>query len=128
MLYHRLKIAEVQVPYRERPAGSVSKLRTFHDGFRVLWKIFSLFRSFKPLTFFGGIAVMFFLAGIAAGIAPIKDYMTSGYVYRVPLAILATGLVLLSAGFAFLGVLLHAINFRFLEVMNVMTRRSSNNG
>ena len=47
MLYYRMKIIEIQVPYKARPVGSESKLRTFRDGLWVLWKIFSLFRSFK---------------------------------------------------------------------------------
>src|SRR5439155_1256012 len=51
ILYYNLKILETNVPYRERPAGSQSKLRTFRDGFSVLWRIFSLLRSFKPLTY-----------------------------------------------------------------------------
>jgi glycosyltransferase involved in cell wall biosynthesis len=123
MLYHRLKIAEVQVPYRERPAGSFSKLSTFRDGFRVLWKIFSLFRSFKPLAFFGALALVLSTAAVAAGLGPIEDYVEHRYVYRVPLAILATGLVLLAAGCAFLGVLLHAMNWRFMELHSVVTRR-----
>ena len=124
MLYHQMRIVEVQVPYRERPEGSVSKLRTFRDGFRVLWKIFSLFRAFKPLTFFGGVGAVFFLAGVLAGILPVYDYMTDPkhYVHHVPLAILATGLMILSAGNVFLGILLHAINWRFRELHSVVTR------
>ena len=123
MLYHQMRIVEVQVPYRERPEGSESKLRTFRDGFRVLWKIFSLFRAFKPLTFFGGLGMLFFLAGALAGIAPIYDYVTTGKVPHFPLAILATGLMILSAGSMFLGILLHAINWRFRELHNVLTRQ-----
>jgi glycosyltransferase involved in cell wall biosynthesis/4-amino-4-deoxy-L-arabinose transferase-like glycosyltransferase len=124
MLYYRLKIVEVPVPYRDRPAGSRSKLRTFHDGFRVLWKIFSLFRSFKPLTFFGSVGLFLLSLGIVAGLPPIRDYLThpEHFVSHVPLAILATGLVLLSFGSIFLGILLHAINWRFLELHNVLTR------
>lgn len=122
MLYYRMKVVEVPVRYGERPAGSQSKLRTFQDGARVLWKIFNLFRSFKPLTFFGGIGLVLFAAGIAAGIPPILDYINFRYVYRVPLAILATGLVILSAGFSFLGILLHAINWRLLELHDVIVR------
>lgn len=125
MLYHRLKLEEVQVPYRERPAGSFSKLRTFRDGFRVLWKIFNLFRSFKPLTFFGGVGIVFFALAALAGWGPITDYIEHRYVYRVPLAILATGLVLLAAGSTFVGILLHAINWRFIELHSVVTRRSN---
>jgi glycosyltransferase involved in cell wall biosynthesis len=125
MLYHRMKITEVQIPYRARPEGSKSKLSTIRDGFRVLWKIFSLFRAFKPLTFFGGMGLVFLFLGILTGLAPIHDYITEPqhYVRHVPLAILATGLVILSAGCFFLGILLHAINWRFRELHNVLTRK-----
>jgi len=122
-LYYKLKIVEVQVPYRPRPAGSSSKLRTFRDGSRTLWKLFSLLRAYKPLTFFGGIGIVLLAMAILAGIPPVYDFISHRYVYHVPLAILATGLVLLSAGSVFLGVLLHAINWRFKELHNVMIRR-----
>ena len=126
ILYYRMKIIEVQIPYKSRPAGSESKLSTWRDGFRVLWKIFTLFRAFKPLTFFGGMGLLFFILGIAAGILPIRDYLTdpNHYVHHLPLAILATGLIILSAGFVFLGILLHVLNWRFLELHNVLTRKT----
>ncbi len=125
MLYYRLKMAEVEVPYRGRPGGSVSKLRTIPDGLRVMWKLFSLFRSFKPLTFFGGLGLICLVLGIAAGIPPVYGFVHSGYteVRRFPLAILAVGLVLLSSILAFLGLILHAMNWRFKELHNVLVRR-----
>ncbi len=125
MLYYRLRIVEVDVPYQPRPTGSESKLRTFSDGFRILWKIFSLFRAFKPLTFFGGLGLILLVLGLLAGILPIYDYLTDHYVYHVPLAILATGLIILSGSCIFLGILLHALNWRFWELHNVLTRRQS---
>src|SRR5204862_7590715 len=64
MLYHRRKIVEIPTPYRGRPEGSESKLHTFRDGFRVLWKVFSLFRAFRPLPFCGGAGIVFFLLSI----------------------------------------------------------------
>ena len=126
MLYHTLTILEIQVPYRERPAGSVSKLHTFSDGFRVMWKIFTLLRSFKPLTFFGGLGILFFILGVLAGIPPIVGFIASGYteVRRFPLAILATGLMSLSFTCTFLGILLHSINYQFKELHNIITRQS----
>jgi len=126
-LYHRLMVVEVPVPYRARPAGGRSKLRTFRDGARVLWTVFSLFRALKPLTFFGGVALVLLAAGVVAGIPPVVDYFTDPhhFVRHVPLAILATGLVLLSASFAFLGLLLHAINWRFKELHSVLSRGKS---
>jgi glycosyltransferase involved in cell wall biosynthesis len=124
MLYYKLTITEVQVPYRGRPAGSQSKLRTFRDGFRVLWKLFNLARAFKPLTFFGLLGIVLFVLGLAAGLPPIIGYVESGYreVRRFPLAILATGLMILSAGSVFLGIILHSMNWRFKELHNVLVR------
>jgi glycosyltransferase involved in cell wall biosynthesis len=124
MLYYQLKIVEVVVPYRERPVGSQSKLRTFRDGGRVLWKIFTLLRSCKPLVFFGAAGVVLFVLAILAGIPPVYGFVESGYreVKRIPLAVLATGLMVLSAGTLFLGVILHAMNWRFRELHNIMTR------
>ncbi len=124
ILYYNLKIVEVNVPYRERPAGSQSKLRTFRDGFRVLWKIFTLLRSFKPLTFFGSVGLIFVSLGILVGFFPVYDYFMDPdhYVRHVPLAILAAALMTLASGCVFLGILLHAVNWRFRELHNVITR------
>jgi len=124
-LYYGMKVLEMDIPYRERPQGSYSKLSTFRDGWRVVWQLFRLFRSCKPLTFFGGLGLVLFLLGALAGAFPIHDYISrpDHYVVHVPLAILATGLMILSGGCIFLGILLHALNWRFLELHNVMTRR-----
>jgi glycosyltransferase involved in cell wall biosynthesis len=125
MLYYRLKVAEIVVPYRGRPGGSISKLRTLPDGIRVLWKLFSLFRNFKPLTFFGSLGLMAFFLGVLAGIPPLYGFIQSGYteVRRFPLAILATGMILLASSLVFVGLILHAVNWRFKELHNVMIRR-----
>jgi hypothetical protein len=119
-----MKIVEIAAPYKQRPAGSESKLRTFHDGARVLWQLFRLFRSFKPLTFFGGTGIVILILGILAGIPPVYDYMAYRYVYHVPLAVLAAALIILSVNSIFLGLLLHALNLRFRELHNVLTRRA----
>jgi glycosyltransferase involved in cell wall biosynthesis len=124
-LYYRMKIVEISVPYKERPAGSESKLRTFHDGFRVVWHLFRLFCSFKPLTFFGCTGLILLALGILAGAPPIHDYVLHRAVYHVPLAILATGLIILAAGSIFVGLLLHVLNWRFHELHNILTRGTS---
>lgn len=129
-LYYQRKILEVDVPYRARPEGSHSKLHTFRDGFRVLWKIFSLYRSLKPLTFFGGMGIVLFLLGLIAGIMPLRDYFVdpNHYVAHVPSAILAAGLILLSFLFAFTGLLLHVINYRFRELHTILSRQHARRG
>jgi glycosyltransferase involved in cell wall biosynthesis len=124
MLYYDMKIVEVPAAYGERPTGSVSKLRTFRDGSLVLWKIFTLFRSFKPLTFFGSIGLCVLMFALLAGIPPLNDYLTDPdhFVRHVPLAILAMGLTIVAFGNIFIGILLHAVNCRMRELHNVLTR------
>ena len=47
-----MPIAEFSTPYRERPIGSVSKLHTYRDGWRILRTIVTLIKQEKPLQFF----------------------------------------------------------------------------
>ncbi len=93
-LDRRLRITEVPIPYRRRPEGSLSKLDTTRDGARILRLIVLLFKDYRPLAFFGLGGTIATLLGILAGIPPILDYVAYRYVYRVPLAVLAVGLVL----------------------------------
>ena len=97
-LRHRVK--EVPVSYSDRPAGSVSKLNTTRDGIRVVSAIFQIFRHHRPMVFFGVTGSLLALAGLAAGLGPITDFVEFRFVYRVPMALLAVGLEL-SALFAF---------------------------
>ena len=117
ILDYGFRIKEVPLPYRERPEGSVSKLRTFHDGFRVLAEIARIAKAYKPFTFFGGIGMAFILAGGISGIWVIQDYLEDEYVNKVPTAILATGFMLLGFGSMGIGILLNTISDRFRENM-----------
>lgn len=91
-----LPVSELRTPYYSRPAGSESKLSTWRDGWRILWTIIRLYRSERPLPFFGGLGLS--LAVIAIGIAvPIFiTYVEQGVVPRLPTAILSTGLMLIA--------------------------------
>jgi glycosyltransferase involved in cell wall biosynthesis len=93
----RLPVAEVSTPYRDRPVGSQSKLRTFHDGFRILKTIFYLVREERPLQFFSGVGLLFVVAALVLGAPLIPEFIQTGLVPRLPTAVLATGLVLLGA-------------------------------
>ena len=117
ILDYGFRIKEVPLPYRERPEGSVSKLRTFHDGFRVLAEIARIAKAYKPFTFFGGIGLAFILAGGISGIWVILDYLEDEYVNKVPTAILATGFMLFGFGSMGIGILLNTISYRFRENM-----------
>ena len=88
----RFRIVEIPINYRDRPAGSFSKLNTFRDGVRVLSTIGNILRYYRPLFFFGGIAILFAILGLLAGIPVIEEWVTERYISHLPLAILATGL------------------------------------
>ena len=123
-LYHGYVIHEVPVPYRERPHGSESKLRTFHDGARVLWTIFNIFRSVKPLTFFGALAILAMLLGVLCGLPAIIQYFANPdhEVESFPLLFVGVGLVILSFMSASIGLLLHAMNVRLKEITFLMRK------
>lgn len=93
----RLPLAEFQTPYRDRPIGSQSKLRTFHDGFRILRTIFFLVKEERPLQFFSGVALALLIASLALGWPLLTEFLRTGLVPRLPTAVLAMGLILLSA-------------------------------
>ena len=89
-----LPVTEVPAPYYARPRGSVSKLNTWRDGFRILWSIFQIYRSERPLPFFSTIAVGLAIVSIGLAIPIFITYVQEGVVPRFPTAILATGLML----------------------------------
>lgn len=105
----RFRIVEIPVEYRDRPAGSFSKLNTIRDGARVLSTIGNILRYYRPLVFFGGAAMMFAVLGLIAGIPVIDDWVRDRYIHHVPLAILATGLEIVAIVFAAIGLILDSI-------------------
>lgn len=111
----KMSVAEVVTPYKERPAGSESKLNTYRDGIRILATMVRLYRTERPLTFFGAIAIG--LAAVSIGLAaPLIDtYLDTGLVPRFPTAVLATGLMILSALSGFAGLILDTVTRGRLE-------------
>ena len=103
---------EIPVPFRSRAEGSKSKLRTAHDGFRILRLLLVLFRDYRPFAFFGNIALVTALAGLVAGSVPIAEYFSTGLVNRLPLAVLAASLVTLSIVVGLVGLVLES-NLRY---------------
>ena len=95
-LEQRVPTAELPARYFERAVGSRSKLATYRDGTRILAKMVLLFKDVKPTLFFGGIALLFGIVGIALGAGVIVEFMETRYVSRLPTAVLATGLMLLA--------------------------------
>ena len=93
----RWKIVDVPIDYRDRPEGSESKLSTFGDGAKVLMAIASLFKEYKPMAFFGWITLIFLILGLIVGVPVIAEFFATGFVTKIPSAILAVGLVFCGA-------------------------------
>jgi glycosyltransferase involved in cell wall biosynthesis len=110
------RISEVPVRLTSRPEGSVSKIRIVSDGFVILNTILTLFRDYKPLTFFGGIGLIFVLLGGVPGAILLVEFIKTGTAHNLPAAIMAVGLVLSGMLLIVVGLVLHTISRRFQEL------------
>ena len=91
-----LPVAEIDTPYFARPQGSISKLNTWRDGFRILWTILQLYRSERPLIFFSVFAYALAIVGIGLSIPVVVTFWETGLVPRLPTAVLSMGLILMA--------------------------------
>lgn len=91
-----LPVGEIETPYFARPEGSQSKLNTWRDGFRILWMIFRLYRSERPLHFFSVIGVAMAVTSIVLAIPVVMTFLERGIVPRLPTAVLSTGLMIVA--------------------------------
>jgi glycosyltransferase involved in cell wall biosynthesis len=95
-LEQRIPFVELPSPYGERPDGSFSKLKTFRDGFRILWSIVLLYKELRPVIFFGLIALFLAFVSLFLGVPVVIDFLKTGLVDRLPSAILSSAIGLLA--------------------------------
>lgn len=93
----RCPITERRTHYKERPEGSMSKLSTFGDGFRILRTIGFLVKDELPLAFFGSMAVILAMLGAILAVPIVATYLDTHTVPRLPTAVLVVGLMLLAS-------------------------------
>ncbi len=105
----RMPVGEIETPYFERPEGSVSKLSTYRDGWRITRTILTLYRIERPLLFFGAFAGMFAALALLLAGPVVWEYARTGLVPRFPTLIVATGLTVLSALCLFAGLILDTV-------------------
>jgi glycosyltransferase involved in cell wall biosynthesis len=89
-------MAEVDTVYKERPEGSVSKLSTYRDGWRILMTIAGLTRRERPLVFYGLIFIFFALFTFAVGLPLVIGYFETGLVPRLPTAVLVASTMVIA--------------------------------
>ncbi len=120
-----MPVAEIKTSYKDRPQGSTSKLRTFHDGFRILWTIFVLVKEERPLAFFASLFAMLAAISVILSWPVIMTFIQTGLVPRFPTAVLATGIMLLGFLSLACGLILDTVTrgrkemkrMRYLEIM-----------
>ena len=105
----RMPVAEVAAPYRPRPEGSDSKLRTYRDGALILRTIGLMVKDEQPLRFFGVIAMLLATVAIVLAVPVFVDYARTGSVPRFPTAILASATMLLASLSLFAGLILDSV-------------------
>ncbi|MBQ9590293.1 MAG: glycosyltransferase [Butyrivibrio sp.] len=105
-VYNNMQIENVVIDYRDRPEGSVSKLNTYTDGFKVLRTIFRLYRSYKPFWFFFTIASFLALFSIVFFIPILQEYWATRMVPRFPTLIVCCFIMLAAVQSFFAGVIL----------------------
>jgi glycosyltransferase involved in cell wall biosynthesis len=105
-----MPVAEIKTPYYARPAGSVSKLNTWRDGFRILGTIMKLYRTEKPLRFFTTIAITFAAMSVILSIPIMITFVEDGLVPRLPTALLSVGIMLVAVMSLFAGLGLDTVS------------------
>jgi len=123
----KMSVGEAVTPYKERPAGSFSKLNTYRDGWRILRTMLRLFSAERPLTFFGSIAAGLSLMSVGLSIPILQTFWETGLVPRFPTAILATGLIILAALSGFAGLILDTVTRgrRELKMLAYLSQRQA---
>ena len=125
-----MQVENVIIEYRDRPEGSVSKLNTFSDGFKVLRTIARLFRDYKPFAFFGWLGLICFAIATAFFAPVLSGYLATGMVPKFPTLIACSGLYVISFLLWISGVILEVITKKhrqlfelYLNQLSILKRR-----
>jgi len=119
-----MNIENVVIDYRDRPAGSVSKLNTYSDGFKVLRTIVRLYRTYRPLAFFGLIALVLMALSLLFFIPVARGYMRTGLVERFPTLIVCGFTMIAAIQSLFTGLTLQTIQKKNMQDFEMLLMRA----
>ena len=105
-VFNNMQIENVIVDYRDRPAGSESKLNTYSDGMKVISTIIRLFRNYKPMGFFGLIALLLMIIAVGFFIPVLAAFLQTGQVLKFPTLIVCVFTALAAIQSFFSGLIL----------------------
>ena len=122
-------LKEIPVEYRDRPAGSVSKLNTYKDGFKVLKTIGRLFKEYKPSLFFSLVSLLFFIISVVFGTPVFIEYFNTGLVPRYPTLIFSGFMLMISILMFVCGIILEVVvkkHRQLFELILIKTKKDKN--
>lgn len=108
-------VENVLIDYRDRPEGSESKLNTYSDGIKVLMTIFRLFKTYKPMAFFGLLSLLLTILCLVLFLPVFANYVQTGFVDRFP--------TLIMSGFIFSAALLSLFVGMQLDTIRTKSRQ-----
>ncbi len=112
---YNLQVDNVVVEYRDRPKGSSSKLQTIPDGLRVLHKMLSLYKNYRPMSFFGLLGLALILVAAAFMVPIVTEYAATGLVPRFP--------TLITCGFVAMAGMMSIVSGMILKVIDSKDRK-----
>ena len=104
-----LRVGEIEAPYRSRLQGSFSKLRTFRDGFKILFMILQLLFTERPLFVFGALSAICFALSLILGVPIVVEFMQTSQVPRFPTAFICVGFGVVGVVLGIAGLLAHLV-------------------
>jgi glycosyltransferase involved in cell wall biosynthesis len=118
-----MPVAEIQTPYKDRAAGSSSKLHTVRDGLNILWTIFRSLVEEHPAYVFGTMTALSAIAAVYVGYPVASAYVETGRFQQLPAFLAGSFAVLSFFSFTF-GLILDLIflsrreikRLRYLEI------------
>lgn len=113
-------LAEIPVDYKDRPEGSISKLNTYKDGFKVLKTITILFKEYRPALFFNIFAFILLLVSFVLGIPVFIEYFKTGLVPRFPTLIVSGVLLNISLLLWICGIILQVIVKKHKQLYEIL--------
>lgn len=122
-------LKEVKVDYRDRPAGSVSKLNTYSDGLKVLKTIARLFKEYKPTIFFSMLSLLFLLISLIFGVPVFIEFFQTGLVPRIPTLIFSGFMLIVSMLLFICGIILEVVvkkHRQLFELILIRTKQEKN--
>lgn len=116
----RLPVVEIDTPFFDRAAGSVSKLNTFRDGFRILMRMLTLLKDNKPLALFGGFTLVVWCMALLLGWPIVSTYLKTQAVPRMPTALLTVGLGVVGIVSLACGLILDSLSRARAELLRLL--------